>query len=123
MTFTIPYPHSKSGKSAFCKRFGFNAVYAGKHWSKRREDAEYLHGMVKAALLQQGIRHNMFDNPVSITFYWDDRLDIDNHAYMGKLFVDGIKGYLLQDDDRRYLREVHHKFHDGGNILVEITPA
>ena len=35
--FTIPYPATKAGKSAFCRRFGLNAYYEGKHWGQRRK--------------------------------------------------------------------------------------
>lgn len=122
MTFTIPYPRTKAGKSAFCKRFSLNAIYAGKHWSKRKEDAEYLHNTVRYALAEQGIRPKLYDRPVSITFYWDDRLDIDNHAYIAKGITDALKGYLINDDDRRFVKEVHHKFYDGDCITVEVTP-
>lgn len=118
--FTIPYPPTKKGKSAFCKRFGLNAYYAGKHWSARKRDAEDLHWMARAAMRRAGIRQRMLQRPVEITFRWDDRLDIDNHAVLGKAIVDGMKGYILQDDSRRYVRRVCHEFWDGGEIQVEV---
>ena len=118
--FTIPYPPTKKGKSVFCKRFGLNAYYAGKHWSARKRDAEELHWMTRSAMRRAGIRERILRNPVEITFRWDDRLDIDNHAVLGKAIVDGMKGYILQDDNRRYVRRVCHEFWDGGEILVEV---
>lgn len=118
--FTIPYPPTKKGKSAFCKRFGLNAYYAGKHWSARKRDAEELHWMTRSAMRRAGIRQRMLQRPVEITFRWDDRLDIDNHAVLGKAIVDGMKGYILQDDNRRYVRRVCHEFWDGGEIQVEV---
>lgn len=118
--FTIPYPPTKKGKSVFCKRFGLNAYYAGKHWSARKRDAEELHWMTRSAMRRAGIRERILRNPVEITFRWDDRLDIDNHAVLGKAIVDGMKGYILQDDNRRYVRRVCHEFWDGGEIQVEV---
>jgi hypothetical protein len=118
--FTIPYPPTKKGKSIFCKRFGLNAYYAGKHWSARKRDAEELHWMTRSAMRRAGIRQRMLQRPVEITFRWDDRLDIDNHAVLGKAIVDGMKGYILQDDNRRYVRRVCHEFWDGGEIQVEV---
>lgn len=118
--FTIPYPPTKKGKSVFCKRFGLNAYYAGKHWSARKRDAEELHWMTRSAMRRAGIRQRMLQRPVEITFRWDDRLDIDNHAVLGKAIVDGMKGYILQDDNRRYVRRVCHEFWDGGEIQVEV---
>lgn len=120
MMFTIPYPKTKAGMKQFCKTYGMNSIYAGKHWSKRKEDAEYIHNSVRYSLMKQGIRCKLFESPVAITFYWDDNLDIDNHAYLGKLIVDGMKGYLIQDDDRRFVKEVRHKFYDGDCITVQI---
>lgn len=122
MTFTIPYPKTKAAMSTFCKRFGLNAIYAGKHWTKRREDAEYWHLTVKAELMRQNVPYRAYDNPVSISFWWNDRLDIDNHALIGKYILDSLKGYLIHDDDRRFVKEVHHKFYDGDCITVEVTP-
>lgn len=43
--FTIAYPPTRKGKAAWNKRFGLNAYYAGKHWAKRKKDAEELHAM------------------------------------------------------------------------------
>lgn len=47
-------------------------------------------------------------------------MDIDNHAYMGKMIVDGLKGYLLTDDSRKYVRGVVHRFHDRDCVLVQV---
>lgn len=150
--FEIPYPRTKAGKAAWAKEYGLNAYWAGKHWAKRKQDAEYWHALVRAELQRQGIRAGwskqpygleggsipetagkgqatdaeegirpgILHCPVRITFWWDDRLDIDNHAAMGKMIVDALKGYLLQDDGRRYLTGVAHRYHTADHILVEI---
>ena len=55
-----------------------------------------------------------------ITFKWNDRLDIDNHAVMGKMIVDALKGRLIEDDSRRWLKGIAHYFHDEDFISVEI---
>jgi len=122
MTFTISYPKTKAAMSAFCKRYGLNAIYSSKFWAKRSKDKDYWHQLVKAELMRQKVFCKPYDNPVSISFWWNDRLDIDNHAYMGKLITDGMKGYLIYNDDRRFVKEVRHKFYDGDCITVEVTP-
>lgn len=122
MRFTIPYPRTKTGMKQFCKEFGMNALYSGKPWQVRREDAEYIHNTVRTALMEQRIPRRLFQGPVSITFYWNDRLDLDNHSYVGKLIVDGLKGWIIQDDDRRFVREVVHRFYDGDHITVDVHP-
>lgn len=113
MTFTIQYPPSLKG-------YGLNDIYAGKHWAKRKKDSEYWHWIVHSELNKQGIRKKLFKKPVEITFNWNDRLDVDNHAYIGKMIVDALKGYLIADDTRKYFVKVAHQFHEGKYILVEV---
>lgn len=120
LTFTINYPTTKKGKSEWNRRFGLNAYYSGKHWAQRKKDAEELHQIAIFAMKRAGIRKKMVENPVEVNFYWDDKLDIDNHAAIGKAFVDAMKGYILPDDDRTWLRRVTHSFWDGDCIKVEV---
>ena len=75
---------------------------------------------MKQSLAEQDIRRKLIIRPVKITFFWDDRMDIDNHAFIAKCTVDALKGYLLQDDSRRYFRAVSHEFWDRGCIGVQI---
>lgn len=119
--FTIQYPKTKSGMKRFCKEFGLNAIYAGKHWSKRQADSQFWHNTVHAALMEQRIPRRMYEKPVAITFYWNDRMDCTNHAYIGKMIEDALKGWIIQDDDRRFVKEIRHKFYDQDCITVEIT--
>lgn len=116
----IEYPKTKAGKRQWGKEYGLNAIYAGKHWSRRKADSEYWHSLTHVALVRAGIPRNPAQKPVSIDFWWDDRLDLDNHAYMAKMIVDALKGWVIQDDNRRCVREIAHHWHDRGCILVEI---
>lgn len=97
----IEYPKTKAGKRQWGKEYGMNAIYAGKHWSRRKADSEYWHSLTQAALVRAGIPQRPAPKPVSIDFWWDDRLDLDNHAYMAKMIVDALKGWVIQDDNRR----------------------
>ena len=119
--FDIPYPPTKRGKSAFCRRFGLNAYYSGKHWAQRKKDADELHALTLTAMRRAKIRKKLVSGPVAICFWWDDGLDVDNHAALGKAFVDAMKGYILPDDNRRWYQAVTHSFWDGGCIRVEVT--
>ena len=112
--FTIDYP------KAFAKEYGLNAYYAGLHWAVREQRADAWHRRVHAALRDESIRPRLFRKPVRITFFWDDRLDIDNHAIAAKCTVDALRGYLLENDSRRYVRAVGHRFWDRRCIGVEI---
>lgn len=116
LEFTIPYPEDKRLHKLWMKDYSLNAIYQGKHWSKRREDAEYWHWLT----LSQVPNAKMFEKPVKVTMYWNDNLDIDNHAYMGKMIVDALKGRLIQDDTKKYVKSVTHEFHEDKVIRVVI---
>lgn len=120
--FKIHYPSAKKEKNRWSKQYGLNAIYAGKHWAVRQKDSQFWHNLVKVELLNQGIERLIFESQVHITFFWNDKLDIDNHAYMGKMIVDSLKDYLLADDSKRYLSGITHKFHkhDENYILVKM---
>lgn len=117
--FIIPYPTTKNGRAEWSKKYGLNAYWAGKHWAQRKNDADYWHNLVHSELRRQGIRGG-FDRPVSITFRWNDRLDLDNHAAMGKMIVDALKGVVIPDDSRRWFKRLEYGWHDEDWILVEI---
>ena len=119
-SFRIYYPKSQAEQRRWAKEYGMNAYYAGKHWSRRKQDAEYWHLLTRSAINRQEVRKTPFEKPVVITILWNDRLDIDNHAVMGKMIVDAIKGRLINDDSRRWLKGVCHFFHDEDYILVKI---
>lgn len=119
-SFRIDYPKTKSGKAAWSRRYGLNSIYAGKHWAKRREDAAYWHTITQTAMLRGGIAKAPCAGQVEICFHWNDRLDLDNHSYMGKMIVDAMKGYLIPEDDRRYVGRIVHCWHDEDYILVEV---
>lgn len=120
ISFIIPYPTTPKKKSAWSKEYGLNAIYSGKHWSRRKKDSEFWHYLVLSELRKQGIEPDLFKKPVKITFYHNDKMDIDNHAYIGKMVVDSLKGYLIVDDTRKYFTEVRHKFHDKDYIKIEV---
>lgn len=118
--FKIPYPKTADGKRAWNARFGLNAYYSGKHWSKRDADAKYWHSMVRHELKAQRIRSVPFDKPVEIHFYWNDNLDLSNHAVMAKMIEDALKGILIRDDSRAYVVGHSHHWHDGDFIGVGV---
>ena len=100
MIFEIPYPPTKRGKTAWNKRFGLNAYYAGKHYQQRKRDAQELHMIALAAMRKARVPKRFISCPVEIIFRWDDGLDVDNHAVLGKAFVDAMKGCILPAGSR-----------------------
>lgn len=118
--FTIPYPKTRKGRVSWAREYGLNAIYSGKHWRKRNADKEFWHNLVRSELRRQRIPQVQFEAPVAVRFSWSDGMDCDNHAYMGKMIPDSLSGYLIKDDNRKYVQEITHKFHDGDYILVEV---
>ena len=116
----IPYPKSPSEKKRWNKEYGMNAYYAGKHWSKRKEDVQYWHTLTRAAMSKAQVRRRPFDKPVVITFLWNDRLDCTNHGVMAKMIEDALVGRLINDDSRRWVKGIEHYFHDEDYIKVII---
>ena len=115
----IPYPRVKSPS----RSFGLNAIYAGKHWKARQADAKFWHQLVHSELARQGIRKQVFKNPVRISFFWNDKLDCSNHAYMGKMIEDALKGWLIEDDSRKYVEGIYHGFHQEKFIFIRVEEA
>lgn len=118
--FKIPYPQSKAGQKQWAKDYGMNAYYAGKPWQLRRRDAQFWHTLVRSHMDNQDVRRVPFKRPVIITFWFNDRLDCSNHGVMIKMIEDGMKGRLIQDDSRKYVKGIECYFHDEDYIGVEI---
>ncbi len=118
--FTIPYPPTKKGKAAFCRKYGLNAYYAGKAWPVRNREAKELHQLAELSMRRSGVKKQMVTGPVSVSFRWDDGLDIDNHAIVGKAIVDAMKGWLLPNDGPRWVRRVTHGYWKRGCIGIQV---
>ena len=108
VTIILPYPNKPS-------QYGMNAYYAGKHWSIRKKDADYWHDLV---LFETPWNREPLKSPVKITFFWNDRMDLSNHAMMAKYIEDGIKGRIIEDDSRKHVQEITHKFHNEKVIKI-----
>lgn len=119
-SFRIYYPKSKAEMKRWTKEYGLNKYYSGCHWSIRKRDAEFWHLLTRSAMNRQEVRRTPFEKPVEISLLWNDRLDIDNHAVMGKMIVDAMKGRLINDDNRKWLKGIYHGFHDEEYILIQI---
>ena len=119
-SFRIYYPKSQSEKKRWNSQYGMNAYYCGKHWTERNKDADYWHLMTRSAMNKQEVRRKPFEKPVEISFLWNDKLDIDNHGVWGKMITDAMKGRIINDDNRKWLKGVYHGFHDEDYILVQI---
>lgn len=107
--FRIPYKITSNE--------GLNKLYAGGHWAIRKKKADKWHNLVHQCLVEQ-LPKRIFDVPVIIDIAYDSRLDIDNHGYLSKLIVDGMKGYLIHEDSRKYVTGLIQRFHEEGNQII-----
>ena len=102
----------------------WNVYYGGKHWTQRQREAQRVHALVRAALDPE---QAPFAGPVNITliaFFSGRPLDPDNIC--AKLYIDGLKGWLIADDDRRHVRSVRVVSEvDRANprLEIEVRPA
>lgn len=93
--------------------WGMNKVYAGKHWNERKTQAAQVHLMVRTAIRRQIRTVQKFQKPVTVTILYNSRLDIDNHGYLAKMIIDGMKGLLIEDDNRKFVDCLVQGFHAG----------
>ena len=100
--------------------YGMNKLYAGVHWTVRKRQADFIHSLVQSTLYANKVPKLPFKRPVKVTISYNSKLDIDNHSYLSKLIVDGLKDYLIEDDTRKYLVELDQQFWEGEGILVEV---
>lgn len=117
-SFIIPYPKTAAGRKQWNKLYGLNAYWAGKHWAKRKEDADYWHRLVRYEMQRQNVRKAPFEKPVKITYLFNDNLDATNHAAMVKMIEDAMKGRIIREDSRRYVKGFSCWFHSGDHIKV-----
>lgn len=102
---------------------GMNKIYAGVHWTVRKKQAMEMHEITAQAIKNQCITPKMFDTPVDVEIAYNTRMDIDNHSYLSKMIIDGMKGLFIEDDTRKYVRSLKQAFHDGNRteIIVKVT--
>lgn len=82
----------------------WNKLYAGVHWRKRKAEADRVHMVVRSALDPESTPYTV---PVSIAVearFAHHPLDCCNVP--AKLYIDGLLGWLIEDDDPRYVSSV-----------------
>ena len=82
----------------------WNRYYAGTHWRKRASLATNVHLIMRAALDPE---MTPFEKPVHIAvraYMKGQMIDADNIC--AKMYIDGLKGLVIKDDDARYVTGV-----------------
>ena len=72
------------------------------------------------SLLSQGIKKHPFDCPVDIELYYNSKLDCSNHAYLTKMIEDALKGHVIKDDTKKYVKSIKQSFWDGEGVKVVV---
>ena len=109
MVIKIPIPQKVST----------NSIYAGLHWTKRKEHADLYHNYFLEYRNQP-----IEDYPVDITYIFNFKgkvLDTTNCTYMAKLIEDGlVKNGIIEDDDPKHVSFTGIYSQKGSKDEVEI---
>lgn len=104
----------------------WNTLYAGKHWAKRHVLAKSVHDLVRYSVLEQHPGVKPFDERVSIVVrvYFDKRPH-DCCNIPAKIYIDGLHGLVIYDDDIRYVASVTTVSlvdKDNPRVEIEVNP-
>ena len=75
------------------------------------------------AMKKARIKKEPLQFPVKLVFRFNDRLDCSNHAILVKIIEDAMKGWIIKDDSRRYVKSITTEFYNGDSIEISITKA
>lgn len=101
-------------------KYSLNKIYSGSHWTVRRSEAQTIHDLVKWSMVGQHVPKRILRPPVAVEIAYNCGLDIDNCGYMSKLIIDGLKGWLIEDDNKKHVRQLTQSFWGGKGIRVRI---
>ena len=74
--------------------------------------------LTRAAIKESIPRPVMFDKPVKIRFWFNSRLDVDNNSILVKFIIDSLKGWIIEDDSKKYVRSIEINCHTEDYILA-----
>lgn len=80
----------------------WNSFYSGKHWKFRDNETKRVRVVVREVLTGE---EELYQVPVDIlvTGYFSEKPQ-DSDNICDKLYIDALKGWLLKDDDRKWVR-------------------
>ncbi len=82
----------------------WNQYYSGKHWSKRKAEADRVHMLVRSAIDPDC---QIFNCPVDLeirAYFKSKPQDASNIC--AKVYEDGLIGWLLEDDSPEFVRSM-----------------
>lgn len=98
---------------------GYNAIYAGIHYSVRQKIVADIKGFLNTDDFKAvGAIHN----PVAVQIIYSRpgmNWDLDNKCGLwAKCFLDLAKGRIFIDDNVRYIKELNYRYEEGPDKLV-----
>lgn len=100
-------------------KYSLNRIYSGVHWATRKKQADEMHRLVALSVKAQSI-DKIVENPIELELYFNSRLDCSNHGYLTKMIEDALKGVIIKDDTKKYVKGIYQGFWDGDGIKVII---
>ena len=102
----------------------WNTFYSGKHWTKRKEEVDRVHMLVRSQidpdLKQIGVPVN-----IRVTAFYADKRKRDSDNIAAKLYIDGLKPFVIPEDDYHHVHDVTTRAkHDpsGDKVVIEVIP-
>lgn len=101
---------------------GYNAIYAGIHYSVRQR---IVHELKQFLCTKELYDVAPIEGPVRIEIIYSKKSqnwDLDNRLGLwAKVFLDIIKGRVVKDDNVRYVKELRYIYKEADNDKLEIV--
>jgi hypothetical protein len=98
---------------------GYNAIYAGIHYSVRQR---IVHELKEFLWCKEFSEVGLIEEPVRVSIIYHRNLknwDLDNKCGLwAKCFLDLAKGQIFKDDNVRYVKELKYSYVEGDDKLV-----
>jgi Holliday junction resolvase RusA-like endonuclease len=102
----------------------WNDFYSGGHWSKRKDAKDIAHQLVRAAIDPNVTPFNCQVDIYTTVYFASKPQDSDNIC--DKLFNDALKGWVIREDDKRYVRWAATRAEvdkDNPRVEIEVVPV
>jgi len=107
----------------------WNAFWAGSHWSKRKEERDRVHLVVRASINPDKTKIYQGRVDIKITAFYDTtgrNKQIESPNVCNKPYIDALIGWYLTDDGTDYVRRVitESRIDDvNPRVEIEIIPV
>lgn len=103
---------------------GWQGFYSGGHWSKRKQAADIAHQLVRAYIDPNVEPFDCRVDIITTVYFKSQPQDSDNIC--DKLWIDGLRGWVIKDDDRRYVRRTTTQAEidkENPRVVIEVVPV